>query len=121
MTLALVAAWCFVVAVAGGGVGLVLGNIRLPVLLIAASSPAAGAGANIGVSGVAALTAALAHLRAGRIDRRLFAWMTPSSVAGALVGGYVSGTLPNRVLLGVIGNGDCSTTSGWLAPQPTWE
>ena len=103
MTYALVAAWCFVVAVAGGGVGLVLGNIRLPVILLAASSPAAGAGANIGVSGVAALTASLAHLRARRIDWRLFAWLTPPSVAGAIVGGYVSGTLPKRVLLGVIG------------------
>jgi len=119
VTLALVAAWCFVVAVAGGGVGLVLGNIRLPVLLIAASSPAAGAGANIGVSGVAALTAALAHLRAGRIDRRLFAWMTPSSVAGALVGGYVSGTLPNRVLLGVIGVVLLAMSADLLRPRST--
>jgi hypothetical protein len=41
-----VAAWCFAVALAGGLVGLVLGNIRLPVVLLAASSPAAGAGAN---------------------------------------------------------------------------
>lgn len=119
MTLALVAAWCFVVAVAGGGVGLVLGNIRLPVLLLAASSPAAGAGANIGVSGVAALTAALAHLRAGRIDRRLFAWLTPSSVAGALVGGYVSGTLPKRVLLGVIGVVLLAMAADLLRPRRT--
>jgi uncharacterized membrane protein YfcA len=103
VTLALVAAWCFLVALAGGGVGLVLGNIRLPVLLLAASNPAAAAGANIGVSGVAALTAALAHLRAGRIDWRLFAWLTPPSIVGALIGGYVSGTLPKRVLLFAIG------------------
>lgn len=103
LTYALVAAWCFVVAIAGGAVGLVLGNIRLPVILLAASSPAAGAGANIGISGVAALTAAIAHGRARRIDWRLAAWLTPPSVAGALVGGYVSGLLPKRVLLGVIG------------------
>src|SRR5207244_4430469 len=103
LTLALVAAWCFLVALAGGGVGLVLGNIRLPVILLAASNPAAGAGANIGISGVAALTASLAHLRAGRIDWRLFAWLTPPSVVGAVVGGYVSGTLPKRALLALIG------------------
>ena len=103
LTYALVAAWCFLVAVAGGGVGLVLGNIRLPVLLLAASSPAAGAGANIGISGVAAATAGVIHVRAGRIDWRLVAWLTPPSVVGALVGGYVSGVLPKRVLLGVIG------------------
>jgi uncharacterized protein len=103
LTYALVAAWCFVVAVAGGGVGLVLGNIRLPVVLLAASSPAAGAGANIGISGVAAATAGVIHVRAGRVDWRLVAWLTPPSVVGALVGGYVSGVLPKRVLLGVIG------------------
>jgi uncharacterized membrane protein YfcA len=103
LTYALVAAWCFVVAVAGGGVGLVLGNIRLPVLLLAASSPAAGAGANIGISGVAAATAGLIHARAGRVDWRLVAWLTPPSVVGAVIGGYVSGVLPKNVLLGVIG------------------
>jgi uncharacterized protein len=103
LTYALVAAWCFIVAVAGGGVGLVLGNIRLPVVLLAASSPAAGAGANIGISGVAAATAGIIHVRAGRVDWRLIAWLTPPSVVGAVIGGYVSGVLPKNVLLGVIG------------------
>jgi uncharacterized protein len=101
--LALVAAWCFVVAVAGGAVGLVLGNIRLPVIVLAAASPAAGAGANIGISGVAALTAALAHIRAGRVDWRLVAWLTPPSMAGAVVGGYASGKVPKNAFLFAIG------------------
>jgi uncharacterized protein len=95
--------WCFVTALAGGLVGLVLGNIRLPVLVLAASSPAAGAGANIGVSAVAALTAAAAHIRAGRIDWRLFAWMAPPSMVGAVVGGLLSGVVPGNALLIVIG------------------
>jgi uncharacterized protein len=81
----------------------VLGNIRLPVVLLAASAPAAGAGANIGISGVAAATAGLVHVRAGRIDWPLVGWLTPPSVLGALAGGYLSGLLPKRVLLGVIG------------------
>lgn len=97
-----VAAWCFVAALAGGLVGLVLGNIRLPVILLAASSPAAGAGANIGISGVAASAASFAHVRSGRIDWRLFAVMTPPSVVGAIVGGYISGKLPRGLLLGII-------------------
>ena len=50
-------------------------------------SPAAGAGANIGISGVAALAASTVHVRAGRINWRLFAWMAPPSMAGAVVGG----------------------------------
>ena len=95
--------WCFVVAFAGGAVGLVLGNIRLPAVLLVASSPAAGAGANIGISGVAAFAAGLAHIRAGRINWRLFAWMAPPSMAGAVVGGLISGAIPDTALLLVIG------------------
>ena len=80
-----------------------LGNIRLPALLLVASSPAAGAGANIGVSAIAALTAGTTHIRAGRIDWRVAAWMTPPSVVGAVVGGLAAGALPSNVLLVVIG------------------
>jgi uncharacterized protein len=103
LELVLFCAWCFTVAVAGGAVGLVLGNIRLPAVLLVASSPAAGAGANIGISGVAAFAAAAAHIRAGRINWRLFAWMAPPSMTGAVAGGLVSGTLPDTALLVVIG------------------
>jgi uncharacterized protein len=98
-----VALWCFVTAVAGGLVGLVLGNIRLPVIVLAASTPAAGAGANIGVSAIAALAAAVTHVRAGRIDWRLFLWMAPPSVAAAAAGGVLSGEVPADVLLVAIG------------------
>jgi uncharacterized membrane protein YfcA len=98
-----ICAWCFAVAMAGGLVGLVLGNIRLPVVVLAASTPAAGAGANIGISGVAAAAASIAHLRAGRVNWRLFAWMAPPSMAGAVVGGYASGAIGDRALLGLIG------------------
>jgi uncharacterized protein len=96
-------AWCFAVALAGGVVGLVFGNIRLPALLLVASHPAAGAGANIGISGVAATAAAIVHVRAGRINWRLFAWMAPPSMAGAVAGGYLSGVLPDDALLVAIG------------------
>jgi uncharacterized protein len=96
------AVWCFAVALGGGLVGLVLGNLRLPVVLVLSSSPAAGAGANIGISAVAAASASVAHIRAGRINWRLFAWMAPPSIAGAVAGGYLSGVLPGDVLLIVI-------------------
>ena len=90
-------------ALGGGLVGTVLGNLRLPAVLLVASSPAAGAGANIGISGVAALAAALTHIRAGRINWRLFAWMAPPSMAGAVLGGWLSGLLPDDALLVAIG------------------
>jgi uncharacterized membrane protein YfcA len=92
-------AWCFTVALGGGLVGLVLGNLRLPVVLLLASSPAAGAGANVGISAVAAATASVAHVRAGRINWRLFAWMAPPTVVGGFAGGYLSGVVPGDLLL----------------------
>jgi uncharacterized membrane protein YfcA len=97
----------------------VLGNIRLPVIVLAASSPAAGAGANIGISAVAALTAAVAHIRAGRIDWRIFAWMAPPSIAGAVAGGLLSGELPGNVLLAVIGVTLLAFGVDLLRPRPS--
>ena len=98
MELLALAAWCFVVALLGGPVGLVLGNLRLPVVLVLATSPAAGTGANVGISAVAAASTSVTHIRAGRINWRLFGWMAPPSIAGALVGGSLSGVLPKQAL-----------------------
>ena len=96
-----VAAWCFVVALVGGLVGLVLGNIRLPVILLAASSPGRSRGEHRHLR-VAASAASVAHIRAGRVNWRLFAVMAPPSVVGAIAGGIVSGALPGDVLLGIV-------------------
>ena len=93
------AVWCFAVALTGGLVGLVLGNIRLPAVLLVAASPASAGGANIAISGVAAATASIAHVRAGRVNWRLFAWMAPPSVAGALAGGLLAGVVPDEAVL----------------------
>lgn len=90
-------------ALAGGLVGLVLGNIRLPAVLLLAASPASGGGANIAISGIAAATASVTHVRAGRVNWRLVAWMGPPSIVGALVGGYLAGEVPEALLLVAIG------------------
>jgi len=103
LLLAAIGVWCFLVALAGGLAGLVLGNIRLPALLFAATSPAAAGGANIAVSGLAAAAAAITHVRARRVDWRLVAWMVPSSVAGAAAGGFAAGHVPADALRMVIG------------------
>ncbi len=99
MELLAFAVWCFLVALAGGLVGLVLGNIRLPATLLVTQSAAAGTGANLIVSAAAAGTASVAHIRAGRVNWPLFAWMAPPSIAGALLGGYLSGIVDERLLL----------------------
>lgn len=99
----MVVVWSFAVSFAGGTVGLVLGNLRLPVIVLVGSSAAAAAGANVAISGAAALTAAYAHWRGGRLDWRLFGWMAPTSLIGAVVGGLLAGVLPERLLLFAIG------------------
>ena len=99
----MVGVWAFVVSLIGGLVGLVLGNLRLPVVVQFSSSPAAGAGANVAISGAAAVAAAWTHARAGRVSWRLFAWMAPPSLAGAVAGGLIAGELPGDVLLVAIG------------------
>jgi uncharacterized protein len=100
--LALAAAASFAAALLGGAVGLVLGSLRLPAILVASSNPAAAAGANIAVSAAAALTAGVTHWRAGRVDWGVAAWMTPPSVAAAFLGGYFGGLVPDTILLGGI-------------------
>ena len=100
--LAVAFAGAFVAGFLGSVVGLVLGSLRLPAVLLASGNPAAAAGTNIAVSAVAALTGGLAHARAGRVSWRIVAWMTPPSVAGAFVGGYFGSDVPVDLLLGVI-------------------
>lgn len=95
--------WSFTVSFAGGLVGMVLGNLRLPVILLVGTTTAAASGANVAISGCAALTAAYAHWQGGRLDWRLFGWMAPASLVGAILGGLIAGQLNGRVLLGVIG------------------
>jgi uncharacterized membrane protein YfcA len=41
----------------------------------------------------------LRHARAGRVDRRVVAWMAPPSIVGALVGGFTGHLVPTRALL----------------------
>ena len=103
LEVAAVVVWAFTVSAVGGIVGLVLGNLRLPVMLAFATSPAAGAGANVAVSGAAAVTAATRHARAGRILWRLFWLMAPASLVGAIAGGLLSGVIPDQPLLIAIG------------------
>lgn len=93
---------CFGLAVAGGLAGLVLGNLRLPAAVSFADTVAAGGGANVAVSGVAALTAAGAHIRAGRVNWRLFGWLAPASLAGGFAGGLIANAIDGDVLLFVI-------------------
>ena len=76
--------------------------MRLPAILLLSGDASAGAGTNIGISAASAASGGYRHAREGRVDRRIVAWMTPPSVAGAVVGALLTDELPTRSLLAVI-------------------
>ncbi len=77
-----------------------LGTLRLPLILLVSGNASSAAGTNIAISAAAAASGSLPHARAGRVDWRVVAWMTPPSVAGAVVGGLYGHAVPERLLLG---------------------
>jgi uncharacterized protein len=83
----------------GSAVGLVLGTLRLPAILLLSGDAAAGAGTNIAISAASAASGGYRHAREGRVDRRIVAWMTPPSILGAVVGALLTDELPTKLLL----------------------
>lgn len=87
--------------VLGSAIGLVLGTLRLPLILLLAGDPASAAGTNIAISTASAASGSLAHARAGRVSWRVVAWMAPPSIAGAILGGLFGHAAPRAALLGI--------------------
>src|SRR2546423_5328616 len=90
----------FVAGALGSAVGLVLGTLRLPLILLLSGSPSAAAGTNVAISAAAAASGGAAHARAGRVSWPVVAWMAPPSVAGAVVGALFGHLVPDAALLG---------------------
>jgi uncharacterized protein len=82
--------------------GLVLGTLRLPLIVIASGSPLAAAGTNIAISAAAAGAGGLKHARDGRVDWRVVAWTAPPSIVGAIVGALFADDVSEALLYGVI-------------------
>lgn len=93
----------YAVGVLGGFVGLALGTMRLPAMLLLGMPVATAGGTNILVSTLSAVAGSLPHLREGRVDRSVALWMGTTSAAGALAGGLMAGLAPDGILLGVAG------------------
>ena len=93
-------AGAFVAGFLGAAVGLVLGTLRLPLILLLSGSPSAAAGTNIAISAAAAASGGWQHARAGRVDWRVVAWMAPPSIAGAVAGALLGHLVPDALLLG---------------------
>jgi uncharacterized protein len=83
-------------------VGLVLGTLRLPAILLLSGDAGAVAGTNVAISAASAATGGYRHAREGRVDWRVVAWMTPPSVVGAVAGALLTDELPTRLLLAAI-------------------
>jgi hypothetical protein len=82
--------------------GLVLGTLRLPLIVLATGNPLSAAGTNIAVSAAAAGAGGLRHAREGRVDWRVVAWTAPPSIVGAVAGALLADDVSERALYGVI-------------------
>ena len=82
--------------------GLVLGTLRLPFIVLATGSPLAAAGTNIAISAAAAGAGGLRHAREGRVDWRVVAWITFPSVVGAVAGALVADDVSESLLYALI-------------------
>jgi hypothetical protein len=82
--------------------GLVLGTLRLPLMVLATGSPLTAAGTNIAVSAASAGAGGLRHVREGRVDWTVVAWTAPPSVVGAILGALVADDVSERLLYALI-------------------
>ena len=86
----------FAVLGAGGGI------IAVPVLLLLFSLPLGQAtGAGLGIVFAAALTSAVGHARAKRVDWATLAMLGPTSMVGAVLGARLNPLLPERATAGL--------------------
>ena len=91
------------VGLLGGFVGLALGTMRLPaMLLMGMAAPTAG-GTNILVSSISSIFGAIRHLREGRVNFRLVLIMGGPAFVGAFIGGFMSGKVSETILLSAAG------------------
>lgn len=91
------------VGVLGGIIGLALGTMRLPFLLLLGMPAPVAAGTNILVSTLGAATGSVRHLRERRVDARVVAVQGIPAVVGAFLGGFLSGMAPEAVLIALTG------------------
>ena len=102
LELAAAFAGSFVAGYLGAAVGLVLGTLRLPLILLLSGTASSAAGTNIAISAAAAASGSWEHARAGRVDWRIVAWMAPPSIVGAIVGGLTGHLVPEAILLATV-------------------
>ncbi len=91
------------VGVIGGAVGLALGTVRLPFLLLLGMPAPMAAGTNILVSTLSALTGSYRHFRERRVDFYVVAVQGIPAVIGAFIGGFAAGLVHEGLLIFLAG------------------
>ena len=87
----------------GGLVGLVLGVIRLPFILLTGLSVTESIGTNIGVSTLGAITAEIQHIRNKNISPTIFIIMALTGAIGAFYDASLTKNVPINFLLILVG------------------
>ena len=91
------------VGLLGGFVGLALGTMRLPALLLMGVNPQFAAGTNILTSALSAMAGGYRHVAEGRIDWGVVMWLGIPSIVGGFLGGFYAGEFPKGLLIGLAG------------------
>ena len=91
------------VGLLGGFVGLALGTMRLPGLLLMGVNPQVAAGTNILTSALSAMAGGYRHVTEGRIDWGVALWLGVPSIVGGFLGGFFAGSFPSGLLIAVAG------------------
>ena len=101
--LVLLSVLSLVVGLLGGFVGLALGTMRLPALLLMGVNPQYAAGTNILTSALSAMAGGYRHVTEGRIDWGVVLWLGIPSIIGRFAGGFFAGEFPAGLLIAIAG------------------
>lgn len=99
--LIILAIFSFGVGILGGFIGLALGTMRLPALLLLGIPLPIAAGTNIAVSALASLSGSIRHLKGGRVNFQVVASMGIPAVVGAFIGGFAGESVPESIVVGL--------------------
>ena len=97
--IAILAVISLAVGVLGGMVGLALGTMRLPAMLLIGMEAGVAGGTNILVSTLSAMMGGFRHLREGRVDWRIVLYLGVPAIIGAFIGGFAASLVPVGVLV----------------------
>ena len=89
----------FLIGILGGFVGLALGTIRLPILLLLGIDPRIAAGTNIITSAISSFFGTIRHIQEKNVKKQIIVFMGFPAISGALLGAYFAPYVPVNFLI----------------------